>query len=98
MLLFPLHGYVDFVSAEHRKGISPALSDHRTPWAYAECGWVVVIRRGTYTAGEEGGGRYTPEGVRWGWSSYVGGRRLVRGGRGWSLYVLPGARRPHACC
>jgi hypothetical protein len=76
VLLFPLHGYVDFVSAEHRKGISPALSDRYTPRAYAgygRCtpegihgGGVVVIRRGTYTAGEEGGGgRRTSGDVHW---------------------------------
>ena len=54
------------VSAEHRKGISPALSDRCTPRAYGGCGrctsgdvqcWggreeeVVVIRQGAYTRG-----------------------------------------------
>ena len=65
MLLFSLYRYVDSFSAEHRKDISPALSDRYTPRAYAgygRCtpegihgGGVVVIRRGTYTGGEERG-------------------------------------------
>ena len=78
MLLFPLYGYVDFVSAEHRKDISPALSDRRTPWAYAECGWVVVIRRGTYTAGEEG-----KEVVVMRREAYAGGGRRTSGDVDW---------------